>query len=381
MPSFILFFLLAFIVEKGASIDLNLNPNGIFNETALRPFFEQLKELDQTDSGKLSIVHIGDSHIQADFFTGQVRKNLQKRFGNAGRGFVFPYQIANTSGSTDVKINHIGRWNSCNIMKDQNSCILGLSGYLISGDIGCSFTVDVKSRSDTITTFRKMTIYGSPFIPEEIQGDYTTSLCDTGIEILFEKGQDSLTFTPVFKNKQSKIEGLVLESDQSGILYHATGVNGSGTLQYLRSQNFETQIKKLNAKLVIVSFGTNDCYTSSSRFCVECVIDRFRKIVLRIRSENPSACILLTTPPDSYLYRKYANSNIPKLQKAMKRLCFEQNIALWDLYNIMGGKYSIKKWYTEGLARRDFIHFSKKGYLLQGDLLSEALINSYKKGI
>lgn len=381
MPNYILFFLLAFIAGAGDSADLDLNTNGIFNETSLRPFFEKLKDLDQSDTGKLAVVHIGDSHIQADFFSGRVRQNLQKRFGNAGRGFVFPYKLANTSGSIDVKIDQKGNWSSCNIMKDHKGCRLGLAGYSVRGDTGCSFTIDLRSRSDTIYYFDKLTIFGSPFVPLQTNGDYNTSLSDTGIQIFFESRQDSLTFVPVFKTVQSNIEGFVLENEQSGILYHATGVNGSGTLQYLRSQKFETQIKKLNAQLVIISFGTNDCYMSSSRFCTYCVIERYRKIVSRIRSENPSACILLTSPPDSYLYRKYSNTNIPKLQKAMKRLCFEQNIALWDLYSIMGGKYSIKNWYREGLARRDYIHFSKEGYLLQADLLFEALINSYKKGL
>ena len=38
--------------------------------------------------GSARITHIGDSHIIADFWTGEMRTRLQNRFGDGGRGFV-----------------------------------------------------------------------------------------------------------------------------------------------------------------------------------------------------------------------------------------------------------------------------------------------------
>jgi hypothetical protein len=63
----------------------------------------------------------------------------------------------------------------------------------------------------------------------------------------------------------------------------------------------------------------------------------------------------------------------------MKELATELEISLWDLYSIMGGQRSIMNWYHRGLARADLIHFSERGYKLQGRLLYEAIIAGYEQ--
>src|SRR5699024_2958722 len=41
----------------------------------------------------LSVTQFGDSHSAADFFTGELRTQLQARFGNAGIGWVTPMDV------------------------------------------------------------------------------------------------------------------------------------------------------------------------------------------------------------------------------------------------------------------------------------------------
>lgn len=375
--------MLLFISSLQDASDVELGENTIFYSEALLPFLYSLEKLDSGQKDKVSIVHIGDSHIQADFFSGTTRKMMQERFGNGGRGFVFPYALAGTSGAIDVCFSSSQSWNHCDIMKDFEGCNLGLAGYNVRGKNQQSFTVDTRSRADTDADFTRLKIFnqGAIFLPEEMSGEYTISqTSDRLTEVQFDIPQDSIALMATCDDERTSanLQGVVFENNQPGILYHAVGVNGSSTRQYLRSESYAEQMADLDAELVIISYGTNDCYMYSSKFCIDCVKDRFRRIIKQIREENPSVSILLTSPPDSYIYRKYANQNISKLQKAMQELCFEQNVALWDLYRIMGGKYSIKKWYAEGLARRDYIHFTRAGYELQGQLLYEAIVKAYE---
>jgi hypothetical protein len=44
----------------------------------------------------------------------------------------------------------------------------------------------------------------------------------------------------------------------------------------------------------------------------------------------------------------------------------------------MGGENSIYPWLKKGLAAKDQLHFTKKGYYLQAELLSEAINNAYE---
>ena len=43
----------------------------------------------------------------------------------------------------------------------------------------------------------------------------------------------------------------------------------------------------------------------------------------------------------------------------------------------MGGSNSISDWQKQGLAAKDLIHFSVKGYEKQGDLLYQTLMKYY----
>jgi lysophospholipase L1-like esterase len=64
---------------------------GIENPRALRPFFDQLHQLEADPRRQLvRIIQFGDSHTAADIFTGALRTLLQGKFGDGGTGFSFP---------------------------------------------------------------------------------------------------------------------------------------------------------------------------------------------------------------------------------------------------------------------------------------------------
>jgi len=60
---------------------------------SLDPFFAALWQLEQANpaqseqGGVVTILHYGDSPTTADLITGDVRAQLQHRFGDAGRGY------------------------------------------------------------------------------------------------------------------------------------------------------------------------------------------------------------------------------------------------------------------------------------------------------
>src|SRR6056297_2082300 len=81
---------------------INYNKNRLIGNADLpgfNVFFSQWKSLILNGDKKIEILHIGDSHIQADFFTGRIRSRLQEFFpGSIGaRGIIFPYNLAATN--------------------------------------------------------------------------------------------------------------------------------------------------------------------------------------------------------------------------------------------------------------------------------------------
>lgn len=103
------------VIVSSDSIDFpldvsNFEPfnNVVLNESALGTFFQKLLDLQQNKRKKVRIVHLGDSHIQADLFTAMMRKRMQSIFGNAGFGFTFPYSVANTNNSAPIRYHASG---------------------------------------------------------------------------------------------------------------------------------------------------------------------------------------------------------------------------------------------------------------------------------
>ncbi|KFF05147.1 peptidoglycan-binding protein [Flavobacterium reichenbachii] len=110
-----------------AAVD-SFSEEQIYNAKVLENFFQKLKSNESQKNEKINIVHIGDSHIQGDLMTNEIRKKLQQKFGNGGRGLVFPYQLAKTNGSYNERFRSNKAWESYrNIYPFKNNPI-GLSG-------------------------------------------------------------------------------------------------------------------------------------------------------------------------------------------------------------------------------------------------------------
>lgn len=129
--------------------------------------------------------------------------------------------------------------------------------------------------------------------------------------------------------------------------------------------------------LVIVSLGTNDAFSGSSKTRFYEKIDH---LVSKIKSLSPVSALVLTTPADALRKNKKTGmyEAVPELQYVVNTIiqyANDHHLAYWNLHQVMGGNYSINTWMTKQLAAPDRIHFTQKGYTLIGEWLFEALKN------
>jgi LysM repeat protein/lysophospholipase L1-like esterase len=113
------------------SVDLKFDNNSLQNTSAIVAFYERLYQLEQSKSGTVNVVHIGDSHIQADLFTAQMRNKMQATFGNAGFGFTFPYSVAKTNNSAPIRFSAMGNFQSVRNLYADEVQPVGLSGIAL----------------------------------------------------------------------------------------------------------------------------------------------------------------------------------------------------------------------------------------------------------
>ncbi|MFD2601145.1 LysM peptidoglycan-binding domain-containing protein [Flavobacterium suzhouense] len=138
--------------------------NIITNTSALKLVFMKLYQMEKEKKGHVNIVHVGDSHIQADLMTGVIRKNLQERFGNAGCGFSFPYKLARTNGGRYVGFSSNASWQSRrNIYSQEAGMNVGLSGIALKTREDFVLALNVRDSSYDFNTIKVITPGNKPY--------------------------------------------------------------------------------------------------------------------------------------------------------------------------------------------------------------------------
>lgn len=365
--------------------------NVIQHAEHLTPLFERLYQLEKAGTGTVNILHIGDSHIQGNYMTDQIRKYFYADFGQASRGLMFPFQVAQTNTPTDISSYSRTKWeirkNTQVIYSPQMGIcgrVIGNSSPFSSFNLKVNPTVKESYFNEVLVFYTQVTknsflllrdSIGNalPRVSRNMEKGFVTDRYLTTDPIRYIKVQG--TSLQGFQGN-CYLHGLYLgNTTRTGITYNVAGVNGSQYCHWAASRYLAAQSTYLRPDLVIISLGTNeanDILLSTDVFTKD-----LDKLVGSLRSANPGATILLTTPPDSYYKKRYANLLVDRIRQTILLYAERNNLACWDLYGVMGGENSILEWQKEGLASKDLIHFTKPGYQLQGELFYKAFISHY----
>ncbi|MFT5511620.1 MAG: lysophospholipase L1-like esterase [Bacteroidia bacterium] len=371
---------------------VDYSKNLIYKPDNLQHFYSSLDNYVYETQKKVVITHIGDSHIQADFLTHTARKLFQKTFGNGGRGFVFPFRIIRSNSPLNLGIKYDGQWTGCRSISSRDKCNFGITGATATTfDSTAYLRLNPNLDGDMNYEFNKLKLfsYHTPlsFDVNLLNGDSLgvdfdyQPINNSVSEIYFKDMQDSLwiAFDKGEEQGYFQLFGMSFENANPGVIYNAVGLNGAYAKSYLRNTFFTEQLEVLESDLVIISLGTNDAYMSEKLFCKACFKDSYESLIKKVKESNPNASLLFVTPGDFYVRRRYHNSNIDKVVESIYELAESYNASVWDFNKLMGGNYSIRKWQSDGLARADMIHYSEEGYILQGKMLYQSIMDGYEK--
>ncbi len=346
---------------------------------SLDEFYHKLLELRNGVRDRVSIFQIGDSHIQSGYFSGTARTSLQKYYGNAGRGLVFPWRLAGTNQPDDIRISSTTSWNRTNSEK-------GICGYGLWTKMAGSLSIRTNNFFGLDNSYNKITL-----ITKEKENTYDWRMNDF-LEVPYIEIQgfaDQAIYqlqwnTPVrevelqFRSADptdiANLYGIILEQNVPGLLYHSMGVNGATFGKFSAIDDFFAQIKLLNPDLIVISLGTND---AQGRYNNTHFQNQLKQFMAQLRQNEATVPVIFTLPPDSNKGGKH-NADLEKIERELIAFAGENNCSWWDLPDVMGGKNSIQAWRTQGLAASHLLHFTPKGYMLHGHLFYQALIKGYK---
>lgn len=378
------------IAGKYPFIHENLNHLSFSKDSSsFSDFYKKLKQLSEGERNRITIAHMGGSHVQGGIWSNVFLTDLQGEFKTDGGGyFIFPYRIAKTNGQPYATSFTNGHWKRCRAVGKEYCLPLGMSALSVNtNDSAAYFGIALTQRS-VFKKFDVVKVYHNFNKSFEFTVAAKNALMIERIDnekagySSFKLGSaiDSVSFDLLRKDTIQKdfiIYGFSVEKNQSAGFYFAgLGANGASSSSFLRCANLVPQLQSLNADLMILSLGVND--TQSKNFAKDDYIEHYDSLIAFAKKANPGVAIILTTTTDNYIKRRTSNKRTVQARDAMFELMEKHNLAVWDLFSVMGGYKSIYKWHRAGLASKDKVHFSPKGYTLIGNMMFDALIKSYR---
>jgi lysophospholipase L1-like esterase len=380
-----------FAIANDSSL-VNYDQTKISNAQSLYPFFEKLYQLKKAKNTAVNILHIGDSHIQADYQTHQVRQNFQREFGNAGRGLLVPLRVAQTNEPWTYTSQSETKWESKRIVFPDQPLPIGLGGVTVrSNEVGALLKIKTKNYPGLNYEFNKVTaIFQKENRSYHIAlqdslgrnlafiGDFSPSDNKNSATIMLANPGNALSFKSVKSlDYQDRVTyyGFNFENSNPGILYHSIGVNGAKYKHYASAPAFGEQTSILKPDLIVLALGTNEALDhpySDPKF-----LEYVDGLIKQLKTHNPSAVILISIHPDSFRRKNKRNPGVLAVREKLIEYADREKITYFDLFEAGGGKEFAEQWRDKELLRPDGVHFTRAGYELQGNMFYLALIKAY----
>lgn len=373
----------------------------IENPQALYPFFEKLLSYHQGINNKpIHIAFYGDSQIEGDRLTHQLRFLLHQYWNGKGIGYVPFYEPATHYNIQERSWTPNWHYHSIFLKRAQTNRY-GASGYLFYYTL--SDTLPYAEISITLKPYAQfdhvLLSYGNLTQPLPYQLCFLdTCIHDTLLPAIdkavfhrlplpFGMKQFSLRFThspsPHFYGFYfNGNEGIIV--DNYGIRGHA----GQGW-KYVDGNYLATQLRSLNTQLIILEYGGNaipgikvNDPDSLSEKDLSWFEQGFAQLLSYFQNHLPDIPILVIGVSD--MAQVTANqvipyASVPLIRNIQRRLALQHNCAFFDLLEAMGGQGSIIQWahLNPPLAAQDYAHFSYYGQKTVATLLFNALHYEY----
>ncbi len=358
----------------------------------LSHFYSALERTERKLPGAVTrIVHYGDSPTTADMITGDVRLLLQRRFGDAGHGFLLVAKPWAWYEHRDVGVRGSGWSITAASQAGKSDGLFGLGGVSFQSTGQSSTHIVLRDPGHTTAEVSYL----------EQPGGGNISLIADGIElgsILTDgpvRASQFATFHLPAAGARSielrafgavRIFGVIFGKPGPGVSYDSLGMNGAHVAvlgHVFNERHWAEQLQHRRSDLVIVNYGTNESGFAS--FVSGTYEKELRTVVARIRQAVPGVSLLLMSPMDRGERASSGEivtlATIPKLVAIQEKVARDSGCAFFNTFEAMGGKGTMARWYDghPRMVSADFIHPTPAGAKLVGNLLYQALYDGFTK--
>ena len=362
------------------------------NHVALRHYFEALSKLEGGHGhDDVRIVQFGDSHTAADYETGVMRRALQARFGDGGRGFVAIGRPYGKYVQDGVRSNSTREWSS-----ERGKLIKGkFQGDGCYGLAGCSVVTSKRGARAWATLSARASRIEVAYLEQPRGGSIDVFIDGAAAGKISTRGRGVVSAYHAFDVPDAphhielraagdgdvRVFGASLDRTQVGLTLDALGINGARVTTPLQwnEAHMAEQLKHRAPDLVVLAYGTNEAGDDTSSAVYERqVVD----LLGRIARAVPSSSCLLLGPPDRAVRASgvwQTSTKLLDIIASQRRVARAAGCAFYSQLDAMGGEGSIASWASEERPRAmlDRVHLSRDGYAQLAGIYVTDMLGAY----
>ena len=331
----------------------------------LAAFYASLSE---SGSRVVRVLHYGDSQIEEDRMSQQIREALQSRYGGRGCGLMpLAQTIPNKTVKQQLRMN--GRFIQA-AQGPRRYLVYGLKrDQRTDGLYGVMGQVTMMNDS-LVKGSEELTAVCTPLIPTAAYTRWRV-FADTSVHYSFAGDTVSLS-------GRGAVYGLSQESE-TGVIVDNIPMRGCLGLVFTKMDKtqLETFYREQNVRLIIMQFGGNAIPFNENPGTISGIVKGLRQQVQYVRECAPEASILFIGPSDMMRqvdgeWESYPM--VPYMDRLLRKMALEENIAYFSLFRWMGGAGSMQRWKEIGLAGEDGVHFYRGGARKAGNAVAEWIL-------
>ena len=334
------------------------------------------------------IAYLGDSFIEGDILTADLRNMLQKEFGGKGVGYV---SVTSKFPGFRPTVKH---------------SFSGWKSHYVTDTIGF-----IRSKQDISNTYSYAS--AGAFTSLEATGKYASNLesctsssifyltadslrlsasINSGAEHEFSVKGDSSLQSITVKGDIKSVKWSIKDASSDALFYAVTMDSDTGVIL----DNFSTRgssgqqllgipysvLRKYNElrkyDLLVVQYGLNVAFEGGLDYTY--YKDGMKSVISHLKKAFPETSILIVSIGD----RETKDENgilrtmpgVKGLIRSQQMLAAETGVAFWNLYNAMGGEGSMSKLVNTkpSMANYDYTHINFRGGKHIAALLFEAIM-------
>ena len=338
-------------------------------ETDSRRFLSTFyASLQHAGNRQVRVMHYGDSQIEEDRMTAQIRHKLQDRYGGSGVGLM---PLAQTIPNISVSQKLI--MNGKPVTAQQ-----GPKRYMVYGLKSAQRSDGQYGPMGQMAVMADSLVKGSEditaiCIPKDGRTRYTRWRVLADRDINYSHNGDTLTL-----NGKGNVYGLSQES-ATGIIVDNIPMRGCLGLVFTRmdADQLSRFYSDANVSLIIMQFGGNAIPSNEKPSTIYSIVKGLREQVRYLKQCAPGASFLFIGPSDMLTTIDGEQTSyplIPYMDRLLRKMALEEEIAYFSLFQWMGGAGSMARWQENGLATSDGVHFQRSGARKAGNAVVDWLL-------